>query len=331
VIHQTYVREAPPARGEGIRLAIFQATRPVGSEVAIQENLARLEDAVQKAARLGAQLMCFPELYVEGYSMTPDVAHRLAERVDGPSITRVREIAEANGIAIVCPYAEKDESTGEALYYDSIAFVGAGGEMLHNYRKTHLFGMAERVNWSFGYTGADKQDAYRVGEVNGLAVGVLNCYEAEFPELSRILALKGAKLICIPTAADYYYNLADGKRTKVPYPDISKNLIPAHAYENDCFVCYCNRSGSERVGAGTWQYRGNSIICGPHGDVILAARNVDTLLLADCIPADYGPTHPEGHYLRNRRPELYGELVAMHVDFDGGTTYQDPPKRDSDL
>jgi len=47
--------------------------------------------------------------------------------------------------------------------------------------------------------------------------------------MSRILALEGAKLIVIPTAADYYYNLAGGASTKVPYPDISKNLIPAHA------------------------------------------------------------------------------------------------------
>jgi predicted amidohydrolase len=66
----------------------------------------------------------------------------------------------------------------------------------------------------FGYT-EGTEDPFRVPLVAGFPVGVLNCYEAEFPELSRILALWGAKLIVIPTAADYYYTLPDGWRTKV--------------------------------------------------------------------------------------------------------------------
>lgn len=330
MIYLTRVKENAPARGEGIRLAIFQAERPVGTQQAIHDNIVRLSQAVQEAKRFEAQLISFPELYVEGYTMTPEVMHELAEPFDGPNLTRVREIAEEHNMAIVCPYSEKDESSGERRFYDSIAFVGSDGSLIHNYRKTHLFGMAERNNYSFGYTD-NKDEAFKVGDVNGLGVGVLNCYEAEFFELSRILALKGAKLICIPTAADYYYNLPDGTRTSVPYPDITRNLIPAHCYENDCFICYCNRSGSEKVGSGTWQYRGNSIVCGPHGDVVLAAKNEDTLLIADCIPGDYGPTHPEGDFLKNRRPELYQALVAMQAEFDGGYTYKDPPDRTTDL
>jgi len=330
MIYLTRVKDSVPLYGEGIRLAIFQAQRPVGTEQAIDENLCRLETAVQEAKRFGAQLISFPELYVEGYTMTPEMVQRLAEPVTGTSISRVREIAQHNDIAIICPYAEVDEGASSARYYDSIAFVGADGSLLHNYRKTHLFGLAERNNYAFGYTD-NKEDAFKVRAVNGFPVGVLNCYEAEFFELSRILALKGAKLICIPTAADYYYNLPNGKRTAVPYPDISRNLIPAHAYENNCFICYCNRSGTEAVGSGTWQYRGNSILCGPHGDVLLGARNEDTLLIADCIPGDYTPTHPEGDYLKNRRPELYRDLIAMEADFDGGYRYQDPPERSTDI
>ncbi len=54
------------------------------------------------------------------------------------------------------------------------------------------------------------------------------------------------------------------------------------------------------------------------------------MLIGDCIPGDYAPTHPEGDYLRNRRPELYGDLMAMQADFDGGYEYKDPPDRSSD-
>ena len=62
-----------------------------------------------------------------------------------------------------------------------------------------------------------------------MPVGLLNCYEAEFPELSRLLALRGAKLLVIPTAADAWAQLSNGERTDRPYPDVSRTLIPAHA------------------------------------------------------------------------------------------------------
>ncbi len=329
MIYLNRVKEAPPQRSEGVRLAIFQSERPVGTPEAVHDNIDRLEEAVKDALRFNAQVISFPELYIEGYTMTPDVMRTLAEPLDGPSITRVQEIAGENSMAIICPYAEREDRPDGTRYYDSIAFAGPDGELLHNYRKTHLFGMAERANYNFGYTDGEG-DAFRVSLVNGFPIGILNCYEAEFFELSRILALEGAKLIVIPTAADYYYNLADGTRTAVPYPDITRNLIPAHAYENHCFVAYCNRSGTERVGNGSWQYRGNSIICGPHGDIVLAARNEDTLIIADVVPGDYGPTHPEGDYLKNRRPELYSKLVSMSGGFDGGYTYQSPPSRNTD-
>jgi len=158
---------------------------------------------------------------------------------------------------------------------------------------------------------------WRRGIVN-FSIGVLNCYECEFPELSRILALKGAKLIVGPTAADNYYNLPDVERSKVPYPDVSKILFPANAYANNIFFAYANRCGYERRGADEWHYRGNSIIYGPHGDVIAeASHQQDTMLIADCVPAYYGMTHPapKYYYLKDRRPEQYRGLIAPTVNF----------------
>jgi len=143
-------------------------------------------------------------------------------------------------------------------------------------------------------------------------VGLLNCYEAEFPELTRRLALLGAQLVLIPTAADTWARLSSGERTNRPYPDVSRTLIPAHAFENGCFVAYANRCGEERVdGTVMAAYLGNSIICGPHGDVLCAARSEPTLLVADCLLAEYGPTHPMGtSYLEDLRPDLYPTLAT---------------------
>jgi predicted amidohydrolase len=84
--------------------------------------------------------------------------------------------------------------------------------------------------------------------------------------------------------------------------------------------------GKEHLGGHTWHYRGNSMLCGPHGDMILAARPEETLLIADIVPGDYGPTHPEGHYLKNRRPEPYKQLVAMQAACEGGYAYRIPPE-----
>jgi predicted amidohydrolase len=318
VLKMNIYRDAPK-KGKGLRIALYQGQQPVGNAAAVKENLDKLEEMAREAKLHHAKLICFPELYLTGYSLDPELVKKLAEKVDGPSLTKVREIAKTYSISVIIPYPELDESSGKKLYYDSIALIGENGELLENYRKTHLFGKAEQLNFSFGTS------SYPVREVNGFPIGILNCYEAEFPELSRILALKGAKLVLIPTAADEYYIKPDGQRTNVPYPDVSKLLIPADAYQNNIFVAYSNRCGIEKIGNKQWTFQGNSIICGPHGDVILAAdRQQDTLLIADIVPGAYGPTHPEGaNYLKDRRPELYNTLTDRKAGFGGGYVYPD--------
>jgi predicted amidohydrolase len=308
----------PPAPGQGVRLGIYQAQADCGPG-ATAKNMDRLEKAAEIAAKHGVQLLAFPELYVPGYTLSPDQAKDVAEFKDGPSITRACNIAKRLNMALIAPYAEKAKDGKAIRVYDSIAVISASGELLFSYRKNQLYGQQERDNWSFG----DKLS--EVVEINGLPVGVLNCYECEFPELSRILALKGAKLIVGPTAADCYYTLPNGERSSVPYPDISTMLIPAYAYANNLFFAYVNRAGYEQRGPDKWHYRGNSIVAGPYGDIVVAAdHQQDTMLVADCIPEYYGMTHPapDYEYLKDRRPNLYKLLTEPKVDFlKGGYVY----------
>lgn len=316
---KTSIYENLPDTGKGIRLGIYQAQAACGKG-ATYENMTRLERAVRLAKFYKVQLLSFPELYVPGYTLSPEMAKKVAEYKDGPSIRKGCEIALKYNMAILLPYAEKvDQTDGNKKYFDSIAVISEKGKLLNSYRKTHLYGQQERDNWSFG------RSDYPVYSIFGFPVGVLNCYECEFPELSRILALKGAKLIVGPTAADNYYTLPDGKRSKVPYPDISRILIPAYAYANNIFFAYSNRAGYEHRGTDQWHYRGNSIVCGPYGDIIVVANHEqDTMLIADCVPGYYGMTHPAPNYnyLKDRRPKLYKELLAPKVDFlKGGYTY----------
>jgi len=300
-----------PKKGSGIRLGIYQAQASWG-EGASAKNMDQLEQAVKLAKKYNVQLLSFPELYVPGYTLSPEQAKEVAEYKDGPSIARAKQIAKDNNMALLVPYAEKSDEFGGTKYYDSIAVISENGELLNSYRKTHLYGQQERDNWDFG--GND----YLVYSIFGFPVGVINCYEVEFPELSRILALNGAKLVIAPTAADNYYVMTNRQRSDVAYPDITNVIAPANAYQNEIFFAYSNRPGYEKREGNVWHYRGNSIIIGPHGDTIVKADNEqDTLLIADCIPAFYGDTHPEPNYfyLKDRRPELYNQLISKESDF----------------
>eukprot|EP00771_Trimastix_marina_P001590 gnl/Trimastix_PCT/2672.p1 GENE.gnl/Trimastix_PCT/2672~~gnl/Trimastix_PCT/2672.p1 ORF type:complete len:352 (+),score=82.09 gnl/Trimastix_PCT/2672:128-1057(+) len=293
----------PPMEGQGVRLGLYQGQGMVGSMAAVDFNLNLLLKAVKEASEWSVQLLAFPELYISGYSMKPDVMKGVAMNLSHPVMRTIQDIAQQYKMSLLVPYPEI--SKGE--YFDSMVLFGSEGEVLCNYRKTHLFGAAERASFSFGHE-------YCVPHVNGFPVGLLNCYEAEFPELSRILALRGAKLIIMPTAADYFYKM-HGSWTAVPYPDATIQALPARAYENSIFVAYSNRVGYEQVGNDRFYYRGNSGIWGPNANHVVTANNDEqTLLIADCIPSFAKPSHPEGNYLRDRRPELYSELVAPHSE-----------------
>lgn len=319
--YRTSIYGDVPEYGSGIRLGIYQVQAYSG-DGATEKNMAILEEAVKQAKKFDVQLLSFPELFVPGYTLDPEKAKQVSEYKDGPSITTACKLAKTYAMALIVPYAEKVDAPDGPHYYDAIAVINEKGELLNSYRKTHLYGQQERDNWCFGTSD------YPVYPIFGFPVGVLNCYECEFPELQRILALHGAKLIVGPTAADNYYRLPSGERSSVPYPDIATLLIPANAYANNIFFAYANRCGYEIRGSDAWHYRGNSIICGPHGDIIVAAdHEQNTLLIADCVPAFYGMTHPapKYNYLQDRRPELYTPLIQ------GKATFYNPSIKPIDL
>lgn len=353
MIIQSFVSDDLPNTPR-LRLGLYQGYGTAGNMEAVRANLAVLQNVAKKATEYGVHLLSFPELYLSGYDVTDaETAHKLAEDLQHEGILdAVADTAKANELAIICPYPEAATVAGERRYYDSIAVYGGDGTCLKNYRKTHLWGGDERNNWSFGYVYPDEGEAYSVFEVNGMRVGVLNCYEAEFPELSRILALKGAQLVVIPTAADEYTVLRTGDLTKTAYPDI-QFLIKSNAYHNNIFCAYSNRRGIETLdGQPVGGYLGNSCLADPHGNFLIpvvslppkredqpgSGWNDHMLLLGDCVPAFYGPTHPETkihdqsaatQYINDRRWDLYEPLVSReHVDQTTGEkkSYPEQPE-----
>ena len=311
-----------PKSGEGIRLAIYQGQGQVGDQQAIQHNLTNLRERAAKVAKYGAQILVLPELFLCGYNIPLENVKNVVMTQE-QVLNKIAPIAIKNNLALVCPYAEVSE--GE--YFEAALLVDNQGNKLGNYRKNHLWGPGEKQKWHYPYV-KNPEDAYIIHKVNGINIGLLICYEAEFPELSRILALKGVQMILVPTASDLGL-LDNGKWTDRPCLDISKTIIPTNAYQNGVFVAYANHALYEFQSDGTTLstiYLGNSSIADPYGHVMVAADNLETLLIADCYPNLYCGTYPDGqgNYIIDRRPPLYEQLTSMTATFPDGSTLEYP-------
>lgn len=323
-------RVKAPKRGKGIRLAVYQTKGGLSGtkDAIIKSKEILIEGAKFAKNNYDAQIISFPELFLTGYAFEEGNEYEACLTIE-EVLNEIAPIAKDIAIAIICPYPEKGFVDGETHYYDSMIIVDETGKLLKNYRKTHLWGPEEQKLWSFGYANSSEGEAYSVVRINDFPIGVLNCYEAEFPELTRILVTKGAKLVVIPTAADVKA-IVSGQWTTQTYPDVSRNLIPARALENEVFIAYNNYTGTgyiEKDGKKIDQvvYLGNSIISDPHGQIMTAARPTDeVILIADCIPGEYTPVHPCGtSYIKDRRPDLYNQLVSQDV---ADWKYPKPPK-----
>jgi 5-aminopentanamidase len=231
-----------------MKLALAQRRGTLGDVAA---NLAEIRRIAGEAAEAGAHVVVFPEAFLTGYNLGERVA-ALAEPQDGPSLAELRAIASEQSVAVLCGYYER---AGDEVF-NSALLVDRDGTVLLNHRKTHLYGESEQAMLTPG-------DGVVGATLDGLEVGVLICYEIEFPETARSLALAGAELILVPTAL------------MEPHAAVAETLIPARAAENEVFVAYANRVGSE----GDFTYVGRSCVCGPDGGVLAAADPTSEMLV----------------------------------------------------
>lgn len=262
-----------------MRLAVYQGPGASGD---VPANLATIRRVTARAAAEGTRLVVFPELFTTGYNLGARL-RELAEPVPGPSLDAIGATAADAGVAILTGFCERDG----AQLFNSAVLVERDGSLRTVHRKCHLFGEMEGELFTPG-------DALAVVELERLRVGILICYDVEFPESVRALVLAGAELVAVPT-------------TLMALNDVvARALVPARAAENQVFVAYANRTGSEDGLA----YIGQSCIVGPDGeDLARAGRDEERLLLADLDPAAMARARSASCYLRDRRPELYAPLT----------------------
>eukprot|EP01062_Namystynia_karyoxenos_P008444 TRINITY_DN1296_c0_g4_i1.p1 TRINITY_DN1296_c0_g4~~TRINITY_DN1296_c0_g4_i1.p1 ORF type:complete len:313 (+),score=92.41 TRINITY_DN1296_c0_g4_i1:66-941(+) len=273
-----------------------------------RESIAALGGAA--AAAPGAELLVFPELFLQGYDIGVAELRRLAvPRPDTfAAFCRSVEATPPPGLncALAVPYCEL--GTGGELY-NSVAVFHCGGDLARNYRKCHL--------WDDGCSAATyERAAFRPGgpeclqpfelRLRGRALrcGVLVCFDIEFPEPARALALRGAEVLIVPTA------LCDG-----PVAAITPHcVIPTRALENHVHVLYSNFAGGGQEG-GRIPFCGRSAIVGPDGvDLVRAGPGVGpALLTAQLDRGAFAGAVRRNDYLALRRPELYQGLVRARL------------------
>ncbi|GAA4789734.1 MULTISPECIES: carbon-nitrogen hydrolase family protein [Streptomyces] len=262
-----------------LRTALLQSSGRPGDVAA---NLKVLDEAAARAAEAGAGLLVCPELFLTGYAIG-DAVPRLAEPADGPGAAAVAEIAVRHGLAVHYGYPER---SGE-LVHNSAQLIGPDGTRLANYRKTHLFGCFEQEH----FTPGDRPVVQ--AELDGVRIGLLICYDVEFPENVRAHALAGTDLLLVPTAQMH------------PFQFVAESMIPVRAFENQMYLAYVNRTGPE----GEFEFVGLSSLAGPDGTVRARAGRGEELVVGEVDPEFLAASRRANPYLLDRRPGLYGSLT----------------------
>ncbi|MFE6779348.1 carbon-nitrogen hydrolase family protein [Streptomyces sp. NPDC057702] len=263
------------------RTALLQSSGRPGD---VDHNLGLLADAAARAASAGARLLTVPELFLTGYAIGERV-RELAEPADGPSARAVARTAAEHGIAICYGYPER---AGERIH-NAAQLVDPSGQRLLNYRKAHLYGAFEERWFTPGQPPVAPVELPALG---GLRVGVMICYDVEFPEYVRAHALAGTDLLLVPTAQMH------------PYQFVAESLVPVRAFENQLYIAYANRTGPE----GEFDFVGRSCLAGPDGVARARAGQGTELVVADLDAAFLAASRQANPYLRDRRPALYTTL-----------------------
>lgn len=266
-----------------MKIAVYQgegADLALSPEVRTDMNLETMSRAAFKAAGTGASLIVFPELFLTNYNIGDD-SYTASEPADGPSAQRMAMVAREADIAICYGFPERDYGEGKEIY-NSMSVINRQGELVATYRKAHLFGKEEHRLFTAG-------DELAVVELDGWKFGLAICYDVEFPELIRSLALAGAEAVIVPTAL------------MEPYDFVARQLVPTRAIENQLYLAYANRCGRE----GKLSYCGLSCIVDPEGKTLARAEKHEDMLTADLHKKNVSEARKLNPYLRDRRPELY--------------------------
>lgn len=253
------------------------------------------EQSIRSAAEQGAQITCLQELFYGPYFCQVQDAeyYGYAERIpDGPTVTRMRELAAETRQVLVLPVYE-EEQTG--VYYNTAAVIDADGSYLGKYRKHHIpqvNGFWEKFYFRPGNVG------YPVFDTAVGRIGVYICYDRHFPEGWRALGLAGAQIVFNPSAtsrglSEYLWKLEQ----------------PAAAVANEYYIGAINRVGVEPLGDD--DFYGQSYFVDPRGQFVgdAASDKDEEIVVRDLDLDKLTEVRHLWQFYRDRRPDSYETLV----------------------
>ena len=269
-----------------IKLAGIQISCSEEKERNIEKAVRFAEIAMEK----GANLICFQELFTTHW-FPREMNKRyfsLAEKIDGPTVTRMQRLAEESKVVLVCPIFEIEEDS----YYNSAIVIDADGETLGSYRKIHV---PQIPLWEERYYFSSGNHGFPVFRTKFAPIGVQICWDNFFPEGSRILALKGAKILFCPTAAAF----ASQRKWET--------VISSNAVANGVYSFRVNRVGSEEK----QDFYGRSFCVSPEGQLLDKPTGMkDSIALVEVDLKNIDQTRKEWPFLKDRRPETYQEICS---------------------
>lgn len=220
-----------------------------------EENILHALDLFDQAGD-SIDIICYPELFTTGYQLdiVGEQFYSLAETVPGATTDRFAELAKKYATGVIGNIVEKDPQSERTLY-DTTFFIDEYGAYQGKYRKIHLYPGEEQF-----FTSGEE---FPVFTIHGIRVGSAICFDHAFGEMFRILALKGAEVIFIPSAIPKGYEYLINLRTR------------ARAQDNQMFTVAVNRAGRE----GSVEYCGNSMIANPRGEVLCKGGDREEILV----------------------------------------------------
>jgi len=224
----------------------------------------------------GTKLIVFPEATLSGFPTRENVAD-VAQSLDGPALTSVRDAARRAGVSVAVGLAEREG----ARFYNTTVLVDDQGEIALRYRKTHL--------WASDVGVFTPGDRFETCLWNGLTVGLLICYDIEFPETARAVAALDADLLIVTNG------------NMDPFGPVHRRAITARAMENQMFALMVNRCGT---GDDNLTFPGESALVDPFGEIVAAAGAQETLLGVDIDFKRLEASREHYRYLNDARVPL---------------------------
>lgn len=268
-----------------------------------EENLAKADRLVRRAAKEGAQIVLLQELFETPYFCQredPAFYRYASEAEKNAAVRHFRAVAEELGVVLPVSFYERKNNA----LFNSAAIVDAGGALLGVYRKSHIPdgpGYEEKFYFSPGDTG------FRVWDTKFGRIGVGVCWDQWFPEAARCMALLGAELLLYPTAIG-----SEPGAPGIDSKDHWQRCMVGHAACNLVPVVASNRIGREAAGSSSIEFYGSSFIAGPTGEIAAQAGRAEEAVITARFDLDaVAAQRADWGVFRDRRPDLYGPLLTL--------------------